>query len=126
MRAMRLASVAKQTLAVARELAAGDGIVAWGIESLPTHGAHAIAPLGELHGVVRFLLLEAGQRVVTVPQASARKLLLGKLPRSDIKETVRQVVTGFDGCAGWKSDEADAFVAANYLVGECGGVALAA
>lgn len=126
MRAMRLASVAKQTLALARELAAGEGIACWGVESLPTHGAHAVAPLGELHGVIRFLLLEAGQRLITVPQSIARKLLMGTLPRKDAKEIVRQTVTNFDGCGSWKGDEVDAFVVANWLASECGRVALAA
>ncbi len=107
-------------------MTAGSVIEAWGIESLPTHQAHALVPLAELHGCVRFLLCEQGQRVITVPQASARKLLLGKLPRKDVKETVRQTVTSFMGCAGWGPDEVDAFVVANWLASEVGGVCLAA
>lgn len=125
-RAERLASVARRVLGAARELASGRGIVAWGIESLPTHNAHATVPLAELHGVVRLLLCDEGQRVVTVPQSGARKLLMGKLPRSDVKAMVAATVRSFTGCAGWGGDEVDAFVVANWLVSEMGGVSLAA
>lgn len=125
-RAARLATVARRIIAAAQELADGKGITAWGIESLPTHNAHAVVPLAELHGCVRLLLHDRGQQVVTVPQASARKLLLGTLPRKDVKEIVRRVVTHFDGCGAWGPDEVDAFVAVNWLVSEDGGVALAA
>ncbi len=125
-RAERLTTVARGVIARAQVLAAGRGIEAWGIESLPTHQAHALVPLAELHGTVRYLLHEQGQLVVTVPQASARKLLMGHLPRKDQKEIVRQTVTGLVGCAGWGPDEVDAFVVANWLASEQGAVCLAA
>lgn len=124
-RGQRLATHARRVLAVARALA-GQEPICWGIESLPTHNAHALVPLAELAGAVRMLLSDAGARVLTVPQASARKLLLGKLPRKDVKEIVRQTVVSFAGCGHWQPDEVDAFVVANWLASECGGVALAA
>jgi Holliday junction resolvasome RuvABC endonuclease subunit len=125
-RAERLSTVAVRILATARELAAGRGIEAWAVESLPTHNAHALAQLAELHGVVRFLLHQQGARVITANQASARKLLMGKLPTKDIKAMVAATVRSFLGCASWKGDEVDAFVVANWLASELGGVALAA
>jgi hypothetical protein len=51
---------------------------------------------------------------------------MGKLPRSDIKAMVAATVRSFPGCAGWGGDEVDAFVVANWLASELGGVALAA
>jgi len=125
-RAERLATVVRRIIATAMELADGKGIHAWGIESLPTHNAHAVVPLAELHGCVRLLLHDRGQTVVTVPQASARKLLLGALPRKDVKEIVRRVVTHFEGCGAWGPDSVDAFVAANWLASESGATCLAA
>lgn len=125
-RAERLSTMARRIIATAQELTAGGGIHCWGIESLPTHGAFAIACLAELHGCVRLLLHDRGQQVVTVPQASARKLLMGTVPRRDAKEIVRRTVVHFDGCGSWQGDQVDAFVVANWLASECGGVALAA
>jgi hypothetical protein len=119
-RAERLATVARQCLSAARELAAGRGIACWGIESLPTHQAHALVPLAELAGVVRYLLHQDGARVLTVPQASARKLLLGKLPRRDVKEVVRQTVRSMAGAGCFGPDEVDGFVVVNWLAAELG------
>lgn len=99
--AERLPAVARRLIAGARELAAGRGIEAWGIDSRPSHGARAIGSLGELHGVVRLLLHDSGQRVVTVSQSATRKLLLGALPKSDAKTIVAATVPSFAGCAGW-------------------------
>lgn len=90
------------------------------IESLPTHGAHNLVTLGELHGVVRCMLMRRRIWTRTAPQATARKLLLGALPRKDAKEVVRQTVRSFEGCASWGGDEVDAFVAANWLLAEMG------
>ena len=88
------------------------------IESLPTRKAFALVPLAQLQGVVRDALLL--HDIHTAPQSTARKLFLGNLPASDIKETVRRTVQSFPGCAHWTGDECDAFVAANWLLSELG------
>lgn len=124
-RAERISTVAQRCLCLGRELAAGHGIAMWGIESLPTARAYAQVPLGELHGVVRYLLHQGGAQVVTVPQASARKLLMGSLPRKDAKRIVNETVTSIDGAAAWGGDECDAFVAGQWVVSELGGYCLA-
>lgn len=99
---------------------------AFAIESLPTHGAFAIAPLAELHGVVRLGLYMKAAHVSTAPQATARKLFLGKLPRKDVKEIVRKTIQEIPGCGNWTGDECDAFVVANWLLGELGAPFMAA
>jgi hypothetical protein len=99
---------------------------AFAIESLPTHGAFALAPLGELHGVMRRRLRISGCNVQTAPLATARKLLMGKLPQKDQKTIVRSTVQSFDGCAHWTGDECDAFVVANWLLAELGAPFLSA
>lgn len=96
------------------------------IESLPSHGAFAIGPLGELHGVVRRRLFVNNCEVRTAPLATARKLLMGKLPQKDQKTIVRSTVQSFDGSAHWTGDECDAFVVANWLCAELGAPFLSA
>src|SRR5512142_3006937 len=90
------------------------------IEGLPTHQAHNIGPLAELHGVVRLMLLRRRIWTRTAPLASARKLLLGKLPQKDAKKIVEVTVPLFGGCGCWTSDEIDAFVVANWMMAELG------
>jgi hypothetical protein len=75
---------------------------------------NSISLLAELGGVIKVRLLEEiGLPTTSAPIASARKLILGKVPRGEAKEAVAQVL--------WKSgarfstvDESDAFAAANF------------
>lgn len=104
-----------------QELALCPGrITGVAIEGLPTHQAHAIAPLAELHGVVRVMLLRRHIWTRTAPLTSVRKLLLGKLPKKDQKKIVEATVRSFGGCGHWSSDEIDAFVVANWMMAELG------
>lgn len=99
---------------------------AFAIESLPSHSAYAIGPLGELHGVIRRRLFVNNTETRTAPLSEARKLLMGKLPNRDQKKIVCTTVRSFDGAAHWTDDECDAFVAANWLCAELGTPFLAA
>jgi hypothetical protein len=87
--------------------------------------SHAHA-LGEVGGVVRYALVtQAGVLdVTTVHSATARKLILGKLPRKDVKAHTRLALHGMGMPIEWTHDEADAFVVANYLLARTGGYAL--
>lgn len=87
-----------------------------GIESLPTHG-FSITRLARLHGALRYAL---NGPTWDVQQATARKLLLGSVPRKDLKRVVRETVNSFPGAESWGPDECDAFVVANWLCCELG------
>lgn len=81
--------------------------------------------LGELGGVVKVLLTERCRiPVEVVPPASARKLVLGKLPRKDVKIATRAALTRMGMPTDWTADEADALVVANWKLSELGGYAL--
>lgn len=86
--------------------------------------AHA---LGEVGGVVRLALMTQGGvlDVRAVHSASARKLILGKLPRRDVKAYTRLALHHMGMPQEWTDDEADAFVVANWLLSGSGGFALA-
>jgi hypothetical protein len=93
------------------------------VEDYSYSRANQAHQLGELGGVVRVRLRDAGVSVHVVPLASARKLLLGKVPRSDAKVAVFSALRA----VGWSVstlDEADAFACANYALTEFGGVGL--
>lgn len=105
---------------IAKQLASIVGEIDCAIESLPTHNAFAIAPLAELHGVVRLHLLDELIETHIAPQSAARKLLLGALPKKDVKVIVAATVRSISGCASWTGDECDAFVVANWLLCELG------
>jgi Holliday junction resolvasome RuvABC endonuclease subunit len=86
--------------------------------------AHAHA-LGELGGVVRVLLTTRVRIPLdVVAPARARKLILGKLPRKDVKAATRAALTAMGMPAEWTADEADAFVLCNHALAEAGGYAL--
>jgi hypothetical protein len=72
--------------------------------------AHTIA---EVAGVVRLELVRAGIEIRTVPASSARKLLLGKVPRSDQKAAVYATLRSA-GAPIETYDEGDALACANY------------
>lgn len=81
--------------------------------------------LGELGGVVKVLLTERCRiPLVVVPPASGRKLILGRLPRADVKIHTRAALTRMGTPVEWTDDEADAFVCANHWLAGNGGYAL--
>ncbi|HEV8247532.1 MAG TPA: hypothetical protein VGP93_17265 [Polyangiaceae bacterium] len=86
-----------------------------------TSQAHA---LGELGGVVKTALLEAGCVVEVVSPASARKLL-GKQPRKDAKIWAAQKLYSMGAPRRWTLDHCDAFLIANYYLAGSGGDAVA-
>ena len=94
-------------------------IEAVAIESLPTK-ARSLVVLAELHGVIRLELLDRHLYTLTAPEAAARKLLLGALPRSDRKTITLETVRSLPGLAEIGPDAADAFVAANWALAEQG------
>ena len=90
------------------------------IEGYPASGrVFNLDKLAELGGVVRHELGRMGLFAETSPQSSARKLVLGKLPRAKHKQHVvsvlKSVTTVFK-----TDDERDAFVAANWGLSELG------
>lgn len=89
-----------------------------------SRNSHAHA-LGELGGVCKVLLQErVGIPVLVVPPASARKLILGKVPRKDVKIHTRVALTRMGMPPAWTDDEADAFVVTNYVQACLGAYAL--
>jgi archaellum biogenesis ATPase FlaH len=88
-------------------------------------GAHA-HELAELGGVVKHQLLD-GLNIVTdsIPAATARKTMLQKLPRSDVKAFVTRNVRRLGGLAlEWTHDEIDALVICNHALMKAGFVAV--
>lgn len=75
--------------------------------------------LGELGGAVKLALYAIGHVVVPVNQSTVRKYLLGKLPPKDRGAATIQALKDF-GAEFPNSDEADAFVVANYARTEHG------
>ncbi len=82
--------------------------------------------LGEIGGAVKLALVSrAGVLdVETVASNTARKLVLGKLPRKDVKAHVREAMLQLGMPHAWTDDEMDALVAANWLIHERGGWSL--
>jgi hypothetical protein len=77
--------------------------------------------LGEIGGIVRYLLGINGIRHETVNMGTARKLLLGKLPRKWSKTVVRGALVHAGAPMGWTLDECDAFVVANFALSDISG-----
>lgn len=116
-RARRTETIAAQLVAFARAHCVTQAVIE-GYAYAATHQAHA---LGELGGVVRLELVRAGVEIRTVPVASARKLLLGRLPRSGPKLAVCHALRAAGCPSEWGLDELDAFCVANWLLSELGG-----
>jgi hypothetical protein len=76
--------------------------------------------LGEVGGVVRLELVRAGIELRTANMGTARKLLLGKVPRSDAKMAVYAALRAA-GARFETADEAHAMAAANLGLSELGG-----
>jgi hypothetical protein len=84
------------------------------------HQAHQ---LGEVGGVVKLGLFQAGHVAESVNIQEGRKLLLGKVPRKDQKLITWQKVLEM-GATFETQDEGDAFVVANFALSELGSPAL--
>jgi len=114
-RAQRTETIARKIVAFAK---AHNVTQAW-IEGYAFSRHDSAHTLGECGGVVRLELLRAGVELHTANMGTARKLLLGKVPRSDVKvavfEALRAAGATFDTL-----DEADAFCAANLGLSDVG------
>lgn len=104
-RAMRTDMIASRVLAFAQSVGATSAWVE-GYAYSQNVAAHSLAELG---GVVRLALVRAGIELHTVTASSARKLLLGKLPRGKQKEAVQGALKAAGAPASWSPDEFDAF-----------------
>lgn len=119
-RVRRTENIATRIVAFARS----QGATAAYIESYAYAQAGAAYVLAELGGVVRLELVRAGLAIHTANMSSARKLLLGKVPKSDPKGACFAVLHAA-GARFASMDESDAFVAANFGMAELGGYTLA-
>jgi len=83
--------------------------------------------LAELGGVVKLELVRAGMQVQIANMGTARKLLLGRVPRGKgaakkgALKALRAAGMPFRSGKDTWNDEADAFVAANFGMSELGG-----
>jgi Holliday junction resolvasome RuvABC endonuclease subunit len=114
---------ARRTETIARRLVAfahANGVETAFIESYAFNQAKAAHTLAELGGVVRLELVRAGIEIRTAPMSTARKMLLGKLPRADVKAHVYATIRAAGGMFE-TADEADAFCAVNWGLSEVGG-----
>jgi len=119
-RARRTETIAVKLVAFARETGASIALVesyAYGMRT----SAHT---LGELGGVVRLELVRAGLDVRTAQMSTARKLLLGKVPRSDASMACYTALRAAGAPFG-TADEAAAFCAVNLGLSELGGYCFA-
>jgi hypothetical protein len=115
-RARRCESIARRLVAFAR---AHSVFEAW-TESYAYAQRTSAHTLAEVGGCVRLELLRAGVAIRTANIGTARKLLLGKLPRREAKRAVHAALSAA-GSPAWSLDEADAFVAANLGLSEHAG-----
>jgi hypothetical protein len=96
--------------------------VAW-IESYAYGMMTAAHTLAEVGGVVRSLLDSRGIQLRTANMSSARKLLLGKIPKGKgLAKKVCAAALLSCGSPAWSLDESDAFVAANWGLYQNGGL----
>ncbi len=96
------------------------------IEGYPVSGrVYGLPALCELGGVVRATLASSGLVAETAPLSTARKLVLGKLPRRDVKHILHETIRSMGAPASWSGDELDAWVAANYGASEVGACCVA-
>lgn len=119
-RVARAESIARSIVAFALRQGATE---AW-FESPAYSRNTSMHTLGALYGVVALELVRAGVSIHTAPMASARKLLLGKVPRKDVKVAVYQALRAA-GARFETMDESDAYCAANWACSERGGYTLA-
>lgn len=119
-RARRTETIAGQLVRFARETDASVAVV----ESYAYSRMTAAHTLGELGGVVRLELVRAGLEVRTVNIGSARKLLLGKVPRSDAGIACYTALRAAGATFG-TADEAAAFTVLNVALADAGGYCFA-
>jgi hypothetical protein len=123
-RIRRLILLANAVLSFAGEHRCGSAIVEQYAFTSQNGQAHA---LGELGGVVKVYLQEVCKiGLEMVAPASARKLIVGMLPRKGVKDYVRGELTRMGMPASWTKDEGDAFVGANWGLSALDGFALVA
>lgn len=115
-RARRTEVIATEIVNFARGLAVTE---AW-IEGYAFNMRTSAHSLGELGGVVRLELVRAGISIRTANMSTARKLLLGKVPRKGAKVAAAQALRAA-GSPAWTLDESDAFVCANLGLSEHAG-----
>jgi len=131
----RIVKISNSVLAFAKDHRPTHLVVEqYAMRSVPGRShTHAI---GELGGLVKAALRHAlGLSIVAVAPATARKLLLGKLPPTRAKkggpkppkqkDVVFQTLRTMGMPDDWSADQADAFVVANWLLSGLGGYALA-
>lgn len=116
-RARRTETIALQLTRFARSVGATHAFV----EGYAFGRKNQLPQLGELGGVVKLALLREGVTLATVPPATARKLLLGKVPRSDAKEAVAAALWAAGAPRSWSHDETDAMAVLNFGMSELGG-----
>jgi hypothetical protein len=115
-RARRTETIAARLVAFAQ----AQGVTSVWIEGYAFNQATAAHTLAELGGVVRLELVRAGLEVRTANMSTARKLLLGKVPRSGAKDAVVATLRAA-GATFATADEADAYCCANLGLSELGG-----
>jgi hypothetical protein len=115
-RARRCERIAGELVAFARACGVHE---AWleGYAFSQNTAAHTLAEVG---GVVRLELVRAGIAIRTANMSTARKLLLGKVPRKGAKHAAHAALHAA-GSPSWTLDEADAFVCANLGLSEHAG-----
>ncbi len=115
-RARRCETIATRLVAFAR----CHGVTSAWIEGYAFNQNTAAHTLAEVGGVVRLELVRAGIEIRTANMSTARKLLLGKVPRAGAKEAVVATLRAA-GATFETADEADAYCCANLGLSELGG-----
>lgn len=118
-RARRCHAIALGIVAFAKR---NDVSEAWieGYAFMRSGGSNSVHTLAEVCGCVRMELVRAGITLRTSNMSTARKLLLGKLPRKGAKVAAYEALRAA-GCPAWTLDESDAFVCANLGLSEHAG-----
>lgn len=115
-RARRTETIAARLVA----FACTQGVTSVWIEGYAFSQATAAHTLAEVGGVVRLELVRAGFEIRTANMSTARKLLLGKVPRKGAKDAVVATLRAAGATFG-TADEADAYCCANLGLSELGG-----
>lgn len=114
-RAKRCESIAMKLV----DFATSHGVTQAWIEGYAFRRADQAHTIAEVGGVVRVELVRAGIEVRSVPASSARKLLLGKVPKSDPKAAVYAALRAA-GAPIETFDEGDALCVANFGLSDAG------
>ena len=84
----------------------------------------SVTKLAELGGCVRVILWQSGIVARPITASSARKLLLGKLPRKGAKDAAQLALWGAGCPKSWSGDVLDALTIANLQLSDLGAPAL--